>query len=52
MNPIKNNGLVMPLVRFVLGLTAILLSLMFSIEFVSQGNSGAAVLSAILFCSV
>lgn len=52
MNPTKNNGLIMPLVRFVLGLIAILLSLLFSIEFVSQGNSGAAVISAILFCLI
>jgi len=46
------SNLVMPTVRFILGLIAILLSLIFSIEFVSQGNSGAAVISAILFCLI
>lgn len=44
--------LTLPTVRLVLGICAILLSFIFSIQFVSQGNTGGAIISAILFCLI
>ncbi len=48
----KNQNLTLPTVRLVLGICAIVLSLVFSIQFVSQGNTGGAILSAIIFCLI
>lgn len=52
MLPQPDNGLVLPTVRLVLGICAILLSLSFSIEFISQGSSGAGLISAVIFCLI
>lgn len=48
----NNQALALPTVRLVLGVCAVILSLIFSIQFVAQGNTGAAILSAILFCLI
>lgn len=48
----NNQVLTLPTVRLVLGIMAIVLSLVFAIQFVSQGATGAAVISAIIFCLV
>lgn len=44
--------LALPIVRLVLGICAIVLSLIFSIEFVSNGAAGIAVLGAVIFCLI
>lgn len=48
----KHSNLALPVVRLVLGIAAIILSLIFSIQFITQGNTGGAVISAIVFCCV
>jgi hypothetical protein len=48
----NNQTLTLPTVRLVLGILAIVLSLVFAIQFVSQGATGAAVISAIIFCII
>lgn len=52
MNHLNNQALSLPTVRLVLGIMAIILSLVFAIQFVSQGATGAAVISAIIFCLI
>lgn len=47
-----NNSLTLPTVRLVLGIIAIVLSLIFSIQFVAAGSSGSAIIGAILFCLI
>ena len=50
---ISNNAqLALPTVRLVLGICAVILSLVFSIQFVAQGAAGAGIISAIIFCLV
>lgn len=48
----NNSNLTLPVVRLILGILAIVLSLIFSIQFVSQGNTGGAIISAIIFCLI
>lgn len=48
----NNQTLALPTVRLVLGILAIILSLVFSIQFVAQGNTGAAIISAVIFCLI
>jgi hypothetical protein len=51
-NKNNNQSLTLPTVRLVLGILAIILSLIFSIQFVAQGNTGGAIISAIIFCLI
>lgn len=48
----NNQALSLPTVRLFFGVCAILLSLVFSIQFVAQGAGGAAIISAVIFCLV
>jgi hypothetical protein len=48
----KNQNLTLPTVRLVLGICAIVLSLIFSIQFISQGATGATIISAIIFAII
>lgn len=48
----NNTHLTLPTVRLVLGICAIVLSLLFSIEFVSAGSSGGAIIAAIVFALI
>lgn len=48
----QNHGLILPYIRLILGISAILLSLVFSIIFISAGMSGAGIITAIIFCLV
>jgi hypothetical protein len=52
MIPQNHTGLVLPTVRLILGICAVILSLVFSILFISEGSSGAGILSAIVFCVI
>ena len=52
LNNKNNQGLVLPTARLILGIAAILLSLFFSIKFVSDGNTGAGLITAVIFCLV
>ncbi len=52
MNHSNTTSITLPTVRLVLGVIAILLSLLFSIQFVSQGATGATIISAVLFCLI
>lgn len=45
-------GLVMPTIRFVLGIFALILSLYFSIVFISDGTSGAGIIVPVIFCVI
>ena len=51
-NKMQKTPITLPTVRLVLGIIAIILSLIFSIQFVSQGNTGGAVIAAILWCAI
>jgi hypothetical protein len=52
MQTTPQNGLVMPTIRFVLGIFALILSLYFSIIFISDGTSGAGIIVPIVFCVI
>ena len=52
MLPQNATGLVLPTVRLCLGVCAIILSLIFSIIFISEGSTGAGIISAVIFCLV
>jgi hypothetical protein len=52
MIPQPNNGLVLPTVRLILGICAVILSLIYSIQFISDGSSGIGIIPAVVFCVI
>ena len=47
-----SNVLALPTVRLILGICAVILSLIYSIQFISDGSSGIGIIPAVVFCVI